>query len=59
MHGRSGIAPENEGWPMELFGANLTDEFYDVGGFATTLRNSRVIFPTEPSTYGVSLRLQY
>ncbi len=44
---------------MQLFGQNLTDEFYFVGGFAPPLQNSRAIFPNEPRTYGVSVRLQY
>jgi iron complex outermembrane receptor protein len=59
FNGRIGIGPQNERWSIELFGANLTDEFYYVGGFAPPLQNSRVIFPNEPRTYGVSLRLQY
>ena len=59
FNGRIGIGPENERWSLELFGQNLTDEFYFVGGFAPPLQNSRVVFPNEPRTYGVSLRLQY
>jgi len=59
FNGRIGIGPENERWSVELFGQNLTDEFYYVGGFAPPLQNSRVVFPNEPRTYGVSLRLQY
>ncbi|MEZ5955884.1 MAG: hypothetical protein R3C27_01545 [Hyphomonadaceae bacterium] len=59
FNGRIGIGPENERWSVELFGSNLTDEFYYVGAFAPPLQNSRVIFPNEPRTYGVSLRLQY
>ncbi|MEZ5972067.1 MAG: TonB-dependent receptor [Hyphomonadaceae bacterium] len=59
FNGRIGIGPQNERWSVELFGRNLTDEFYFVGGFAPPLQNSRVIFPNEPRTYGVSVRLQY
>ncbi len=59
FNGRIGIGPENERWSVELFGQNLTDEFYFVGAFAPPLQNSRVIFPNEPRTYGVSIRLQY
>ncbi len=59
FNGRVGIGPENERWAVEIFGQNLTDEFYHVGGFAPPLQNSRVVFPNEPQTYGVSLRLQY
>jgi outer membrane receptor protein involved in Fe transport len=59
FNGRVGIGPQNERWSVELFGQNLTDEFYFVGGFAPPLQNSRVIFPNEPRTYGVSVRLQY
>ncbi|MBK8542800.1 MAG: TonB-dependent receptor [Caulobacteraceae bacterium] len=59
FNGRVGIGPENERWSVELFGQNLTDEFYYVGGFTPPLQNSRVIYPNQPRTYGVSLRLQY
>ncbi|MEQ1819319.1 MAG: TonB-dependent receptor, partial [Terricaulis sp.] len=59
FNGRIGIGPQNERWSLELFGQNLTDEFYFVGAFAPPLQNSRVVFPNEPRTYGVSLRLQY
>ncbi|ANP45600.1 TonB-dependent receptor [Candidatus Viadribacter manganicus] len=59
FNGRIGIGPQNDRWSLELFGQNLTDEFYFVGGFAPPLQNSRVIYPNEPRTYGVSLRLQY
>ncbi len=59
FNGRIGIGPENERWSLELFGANLTDEFYYVGAFSPPLQNSFVVFPNEPRTYGVSLRLQY
>jgi iron complex outermembrane recepter protein len=59
FNGRIGIGPQDERWSLEFFGQNLTDEFYYVGGFAPPLQNSRVIFPNEPQTYGVSLRLQY
>jgi iron complex outermembrane receptor protein len=59
FNGRVGIGPQDERWSLEFFGQNLTDEFYYVGGFAPPLQNSRVIFPNEPQTYGVSLRLQY
>ncbi len=59
FNGRIGIGPENDRWSLELFGQNLTDEFYFVGAFAPPLQNSRVVFPNEPRTYGVSLRLQY
>jgi iron complex outermembrane receptor protein len=59
FNGRIGIGPENERWSIDLFGQNLTDEFYFVGGFAPPLQDSRVVFPNQPRTYGVSLRLQY
>ncbi|MCX7358399.1 MAG: TonB-dependent receptor [Alphaproteobacteria bacterium] len=59
FNGRVGIGPQNERWSVELFGQNLTDEFYFVGAFAPPLQNSRVVFPNEPRTYGVSVRLQY
>jgi outer membrane receptor protein involved in Fe transport len=59
FNGRIGIGPTNERWSVEFFGQNLTDEFYFVGAFAPPLQDSRVVFPNEPRTYGVQVRLQY
>ncbi len=59
FNGRIGIGPENERWSIELWGQNLTDEYFNVGAFAPPLQNSRVAFPNEPQTYGVTLRARY
>jgi len=59
FNGRIGIGPTNDRWSVEFFGQNLTDEFYFVGAFAPPLQDSRVVFPNEPRTYGVQVRLQY
>ncbi len=58
FNGRISIAPESDHWSLEFWGRNLTDEFYHVGAFQPTLQNSTVIYPNEPATYGVTLRLR-
>jgi outer membrane receptor protein involved in Fe transport len=58
-NGRIGIGPNNERWSLELWGRNLTDEFYHVGAFASPLQNTFMIYPSEPQTYGVTLRAEF
>ncbi|MEZ5958747.1 MAG: TonB-dependent receptor [Hyphomonadaceae bacterium] len=59
FNGRIGIGPDDERWSVEFWGRNLTDEFYYVGAFQATLQNTIVIYPSEPQTYGVTLRARY
>jgi iron complex outermembrane recepter protein len=59
LNGRIGIGPDSERWSVELWGRNLTDEFYFVGAFQTPLQNTFVIYPNEPATYGITLRARY
>lgn len=59
FNGRIGIGPNSEHWSVELWGRNLTDEFYYVGAFQPPLQNSYVIYPNEPQTYGVTVRARY
>ena len=59
FNGRIGIGPEDERWSLEFWGRNLTDELYLHGAFAAPLQNSIYIFPSEPQTYGVTLRARY
>ncbi|MGD9965896.1 MAG: TonB-dependent receptor [Hyphomonadaceae bacterium] len=67
FNGRIGIGPENDRWSIDLWGRNLFDETYYVGSFVPPLQDSNssltfanyVVYPNEPATYGVTLRLQY
>jgi outer membrane receptor protein involved in Fe transport len=66
FNGRIGIGPESERWSVELWGRNITDETYYVGAFVPPLQSNPnpasqtyVVYPNEPATYGVSVRLQY
>jgi iron complex outermembrane recepter protein len=60
FNGRIGIGPTSEHWSLELWGRNLTDEFYYVGAFVPPLQSGTfVIYPNEPLTYGVTLRARY
>jgi outer membrane receptor protein involved in Fe transport len=58
VNGRISLAPESDHWSLEFWGRNITDEFYHVGAFQPPLQNSTVIYPNEPQTYGVTLRLR-
>jgi iron complex outermembrane recepter protein len=59
FNGRIGIGPQNERWSVELWGRNITDEFYYIGAFQPPLQNSFVIYPNEPQTYGITVRARY
>ena len=60
FNGRIGIGPQDDRWSVEFWGRNLTDETYYVGAFQPPLQDGTfVVYPNEPATYGVSLRLQY
>ncbi|MEQ1617620.1 MAG: TonB-dependent receptor [Terricaulis sp.] len=59
INGRIGLGNPNGRWGLELWGRNLTDEFYHVGGFIATLQNTAVVYPNEPATYGITLRARY
>jgi outer membrane receptor protein involved in Fe transport len=58
FNGRIRLSPESEHWSVELWGRNLFDEFYRVGAFSPPLQNNVVIYPSEPQTYGITLRLR-
>ncbi|MGE0742783.1 MAG: TonB-dependent receptor [Hyphomonadaceae bacterium] len=59
FNGRIGIGPESEHWSVELWGQNLTDEFYYVGAFDAPLQDTTMIFPNAPQTWGVTVRARY
>lgn len=59
VNGRVGVGPEDGPWSVELFVRNLTDEYFNVGGFAVPEQDNFAVYPNEPRTYGVSLRYNY
>lgn len=66
FNGRIGIGPDSERWSIELWGRNLTDEYYHVGAFVPPLQsnpnpllNTYVVYPNEPATYGITVRARY
>jgi outer membrane receptor protein involved in Fe transport len=64
LNGRIALGASNEGWSLEVWGRNLTDEFYHVGGFAvpeqtTSGTGNWAIYPAEPRTWGVTLKARY
>ena len=59
LNGRIAVGPDTDHWSIELWVRNLTDQFYNVGAFAPPLQNDLVVFPSEPRTYGVSVKTRF
>jgi outer membrane receptor protein involved in Fe transport len=59
FNGRVALGPDTDHWSVELWVRNLTDQFYYVGAFSPPLQNDYVIFPSEPRTYGVTLKARW
>lgn len=60
VNGRVGLGALDDRWSLELWGRNLTDEFYFVGAFEATLQpGTYLIYPNEPRTWGVTLKARY
>jgi iron complex outermembrane receptor protein len=59
FNGRVSLRGENERWSIDVWGQNLTDEFYYVGAFQPPLQNTTVVYPNAPRTWGVTARIQY
>jgi outer membrane receptor protein involved in Fe transport len=67
FNGRIGIGREDGSWSLEFWGRNLTDEYYHVGAFGVPEQSSSsniaignyAVFPSEPRTWGLTLRARY
>jgi len=59
FNGRISLRDNNEHWSIDLWGQNLTDEFYYVGAFQPPLQSTTVIYPNAPQTWGITIRAQY
>lgn len=69
--GRISVGPDDGSWSAEIFGRNLTDEFYYVGGFGAPERTlptsidptfaggNYLVYPNAPRTIGVLFRARY
>lgn len=54
------VAPPRDGWEVQLWGRNLTDEEYLAGSFSSVGQpGSLNAYPGDPLTYGLSLRVRY
>ncbi|MBL8551462.1 MAG: TonB-dependent receptor [Hyphomonadaceae bacterium] len=57
---RAGIGNIDDHWAIEVWGRNITDEFYYVGAFQPPLQDGTyVVYPSEPRTWGVTLRARF
>lgn len=57
---RAGVGSEDDGWGLEVWATNLTDEVTRGVTFNTVLRSgSRSAFAQEPRTYGVTARKNF
>jgi len=56
-----GIGAENGAWGLQLWGKNLGEEEYAKGGFPSVGLPgvSMNIYPSDPSTYGLTLRVRH
>lgn len=60
FNARIGFGGADDRWRLELWSQNLTDEFYYVGAFSPPLQDGTlVIYPSQPQTYGITLRARY
>ena len=59
INGRVGIGPQDGRWAFEVWGRNLFDEFAR-GGFNVPEQTGTVaVYPNEPRTYGVAVRVDF
>lgn len=60
VNGRLGFAGAKGGWALELWGKNLFDKLYFLGGFAVTEQTGTYnIYPSMQRTYGVTGRIRF
>ncbi|MFT3729030.1 MAG: TonB-dependent receptor [Terricaulis sp.] len=59
FNGRIALGPDTDHWSVELWVRNLTDQFYYIGAFQPPLQNDYVVYPSEPRTYGVTLKARF
>jgi outer membrane receptor protein involved in Fe transport len=55
------LASTSESWAIQLWGRNLTEEEYVKGGFPSVgyLGSSYNVYPGDPRTYGLTLRMSF
>jgi outer membrane receptor protein involved in Fe transport len=67
---RIGLGAQDGRWGIDIWGRNITDEYYSVGAFGVpeqslfnsvtgTVEGVFAAFPNEPQTWGVTLRARY
>jgi outer membrane receptor protein involved in Fe transport len=60
FNARVGLGGEDGKWGAELFVRNLTDQFYKLGALGVPEQTGNfAIYPSEPRTYGVTLRANF
>ena len=59
FNGRVTLGDPDGRWAVDVWGRNLTDEYYNVGAFTVPEQTNLAAFPNEPRTWGVTLRARY
>ena len=60
INARLGIGGQDGTWGVEVWGRNITDEYYIVGAFGVPEQTGNfAVYPGEPRMYGVTLRANF
>ena len=59
VNARVAIGDEDGAWSLEFFVRNLTDKFYNVGGFDAPEQDNVVVYPSQPRTWAMQLKFNF
>ncbi len=57
---RIGIGRQDDRWSFEVWAHNITNQYYNIGAFGVPEQTGTLdVYPSEPRTWGATLRLRY
>lgn len=59
VNARISVGDEDGRWAFDFFVRNLTDKFYNVGGFDAPEQDTVVVYPSQPRTWSAQLRFNF
>ena len=59
VNARVGIGRQDERWSVELYVRNAFDQYYNMAGFTVPEQDNIAVYPSEPRTFGISLRSEF